>query len=367
MQTSTLRTCALAIGLGVGSCTVLVDNTIAGKPSRADDSAGQHDGGQNDAATAAPADAATVAASPLDAAQPSGSDAASAMTSDAGASPSGGEAGQADTGTSTAPFSAGLKVSLGENFGCGLRTNGQVECWGANLEEQTRLPTDRSYRDIACGDYHSCGIDAAGALICVGRNRDGQRVSLPGPYAQVTAGDAHTCALDAAGKASCWGSNSGGQSTPPSDAFLSLSAGSGFTCGIRALDASVVCWGVTGGGLTSAVADKKFLSIDAAPTYVCGITDAQLVKCWSEAAYVAPNLGAVRQISAGKISGCALLMDETVRCWYGNNVDTLFADKAPFAQVVAGGTGRCALPKSGSILCEPVDSSALAPAPSDFP
>lgn len=350
MRPYQVRVCRLAFGASLlGGCTLVVDAKLDDKPAHASavDAGGVGNPGGD-------------AANSLGDASSGGTDAGSVPT-DSGAP--GNDAGPAG-GTLTG---GALKVSLGQNHGCGLRATGKLACWGSNLENQTQLPTDRLYRDIACGAYHSCAIDQVGALVCVGRNGDGQRVNQPGPYAQVTAGDGHTCVLDAQGKATCWGDNAQGQTAAPTDNFQSLSAGGAFTCGLRN-DGSVACWGQTGDMLTAQVSDRRFQSMEAAPGYVCGVTDAQAAYCWSDAAYRVPALGLVRQVAAGAYSGCALLMDQTVRCWYGGGlVESFSKNTGPFATVAVGGTGRCAVPASGAIVCEPSDSSSLVPAPADFP
>lgn len=347
------------------SCTLWVESKIEdGKDERSD-------GGADGAA----AEGGTL---PDDASSPDGGSPAPATGAD-GSVVTSAEAGAEDAGavsvdrdgatTGDAAVSgstATLKVSLGESFGCGLRADGTISCWGANSEEQRTLALDRTYRDLACGAYHCCALDSAGALTCVGRNRDGQRASAPGPFVQVTAGDAHTCALDGQGNASCWGANTNGQASPPAERFRQLSAGGAFTCGVR-MDGRVLCWGLTGPTLTDSVADRRFLSIDAAPSYLCGITEERLVTCWNEASYRVSNLGAARQVSAGANSGCALLMDETARCWYMGPAVAVFPDKAPHAFVESGGTGRCVVPKSGAIACEPSDGNLIGQSPADFP
>jgi hypothetical protein len=352
------RMLPLGLSLCLAGCTLVVDDKIEKKPKTALVHEGDDAGGSEMDDDAGTDGGAGIDASDLhDAAADAQIDSASGGGDATSPGP--------DTGGGSGPGT--IKLSLGDNHACGIDANGNLRCWGASAENQTKLPTDRTYKDVACGDYHSCGIDANGALVCAGRNRDGQRASDNGPFVQVTAGDAHTCVLDAAGKAKCWGLDDQGQATPPSDAFSSLGAGGGFTCGIRKADATVVCWGNTSQTLTTQVKDKKFLSIDAAPDYVCGVTEAHEGMCWTNSTYKPPALGEVTQIAAGKYSGCALLADSTVRCWYGGSTDLIGMDHAPFEFVAVGGTGRCAIPKSGSVYCEPEDGSAFAPGPGDFP
>jgi hypothetical protein len=340
------------------ACTLLVESAIDKKPAH-EESENDPDAGR-DARAGGGGDDGAVSA---DGGNGSDGDGSMSSNEDAGGSEDGG-APPPDGGTGT----IGSKISLGYNHACGLNAAGKINCWGANAENQRTLPTDRNYLDVACGDYHSCGIDTAGTLFCVGRNRDGQRVEQqPGPFTQVTAGDSHTCTLDAAGTARCWGATDRGQSTPPSDAFSALSAGSGFTCGIRKSNGSLACWGNAADTLMTQAAGKKLVSIDAGPDYVCGVTDTGDGLCWGQSDYILAGLAQVKQIAAGAYSGCALLADDSMRCWYRGFSELIGGDHAPFAFVAVGGTGRCAIRQSGGVFCEPDDTSGLAPGPDDFP
>ena len=82
-----------------------------------------------------------------------------------------------------------------------------------------------SFIAVRAGDYHTCGVTAAGAAYCWGNNGDGElgdgtttSRSTPGlvaadvNFAAVSAaGQDHTCGLTAAGAAYCWGDNAFGQ------------------------------------------------------------------------------------------------------------------------------------------------------------
>ena len=133
-------------------------------------------------------------------------------------------------------------LAAGENHTCALSSSGATWCWGLGAYGQLgnnqflgSLTPDAvvlpagvpGLARIAADGNHTCGLSAAGAAFCWGRNVYGQLgnnstvnspapvvVSMPGGvtgFARIAAGDDHTCALTSAGAAWCWGLNNFGQ------------------------------------------------------------------------------------------------------------------------------------------------------------
>jgi hypothetical protein len=175
------------------------------------------------------------------------------------------------------------ELVAGWDHTCGLSAGGGVFCWGKNSEGQlgdgTRL--DRltparvpgSYRSVAAGANHTCGITGGGVL-CWGDNASGQLgdgstedraqpvavEGLPGTPTALAAGAVHTCAMFGDRSAYCWGQNLHGQlgdgttqnrSTPVQVSggleFVSIFAAGGATCGFSR-DGGEYCWGLNQGG-----------------------------------------------------------------------------------------------------------------------
>lgn len=348
-------------------CTVLVERELEGKeadtrevggPDGGGDAAPAHSGGSAD--TGVPSgDAAS--SDQLPDADPGPADAA---TESIGASaPDGGP----DSDAGPAPVATGVKLCVGGNHGCGLRANGELACWGSDNQGQRSLPTDRTYREVACGDAHTCTIDTHGALSCAGRNADGQRASAPGPFTQVTAGDAHTCVLDHAGRPTCFGRDADGQASPPDVALRAVAAGADFTCGIGRDDRTLRCWGRNADAYMAAAAGEKLLSLSAGHSYICAVTERSAPRCWGEQHFQAPALGAASQVAAGEHSACALLTDGSVRCWPELIDEAIPHERGPFALIAVGGSGRCFMPPGGPVLCESSVGSAIATGLSGFP
>ena len=185
-----------------------------------------------------------------------------------------GNLGRGDTVSSSSPVAVagGLtfsNVTTGNSFACGRTVSADVYCWGSNtlgemaqgylgVESLRPIPvqTGVTFRRVAVGFSHSCGLATDSSAWCWGRNREGQlgvgdSVSSIAPrsvagglhFASLTLGYATSCGLTASGVAYCWG---GGRPTVPTVAqpgtvFLSLASSPGDrVCGVRA-DSMVVC------------------------------------------------------------------------------------------------------------------------------
>ena len=92
-------------------------------------------------------------------------------------------------------FSVVSAGGLGQDYACGVRTDGAVECWGS--------------------DWH------------------GKASPPPGTFASVGTGWDHTCGIRTNGAVACWGDSDDGKTQPPPGRFTSLGVGDNFTCGVR--------------------------------------------------------------------------------------------------------------------------------------
>ncbi len=135
-------------------------------------------------------------------------------------------------------------ISAGNDFSCGIQSNGRAYCWGnngnGNLGNNTINPSNApvlvsdpsagsvEYSSIATGGFHTCAIAKSGDAYCWGFNVDGELgnganfnvlipnlVSQPSAgavlYSGIDVGTKHSCAFNTAGNAYCWGLGSNGQ------------------------------------------------------------------------------------------------------------------------------------------------------------
>jgi len=230
---------------------------------------------------------------------------------------------------------ASIAAGIGASSSCGVATDGNVWCWGANdvgdLGNGTTV--DRSLPEkvsgnltmtsLSGGDSHACGVTTSGVVQCWGGNVNGQlgdntvtSRSIPAAiissltFIAVAAGDQHSCALTSGGDVYCWGSNSNGQlgngsqasnSTTPIKvvagvSFASIGAGGYHTCGIT-VGGDAYCWGLNASGQLgdSSLANRsipvavtggfKFTSVSAGESHTCGVASDGKAYCWGDDKY----------------------------------------------------------------------------------
>jgi len=274
-----------------------------------------------------------------------------------------------------------VAAGFGANSACGIATDGQAWCWGANdvggLGNGTyvdrplagKISGSQTMTSLSSGFAHSCGI-AGGVVFCWGSNQFGQlgdnttvaSRSTPAPinsslsFTAVSAGTAHTCAIATGGDAYCWGLRAGyrlgdggvaNSSASPVKvggglSFVAISAGVDHTCGITT-SGDAYCWGLNSYGrlgdnsvnpaaLPRAVqGGLKFTSIAVGETHTCGIS-AGAAYCWGDGRFGQNGSTTERrlptavsggitfvQISAGGFNTCGIASDARAYCWGDNH------------------------------------------------
>lgn len=241
-----------------------------------------------------------------------------------------GQLGQGHTshiGTQFHPMLEALPVSLGLEAGdkvaavaasgfrtCALSQRGVLKCWGQN----NNLPADATAGFLGLGDsdHRGDGADMGSQLPAVDVGA-GRRV------AQVAMGRWHTCALLDDASLKCWGRNHRGQ------------LGLGHTADHGATPQGM------GDGLPAVdLGERHAVRVTAGELHTCAILDDQSVRCWGsneggrlglgtttvahgdQPGQMGAALPAVRlgtgvpvAITAGKDHACVRLADASTRCW----------------------------------------------------
>ncbi len=182
-------------------------------------------------------------------------------------------------------------LAVGGQFGCALRDDGAVHCWGLNDSNQTITPGTPLVQ-IAAGWTHACGLDGQGLLACWGDNAYSQQPPVASlvPYDDVDAGAYHTCAVRSSdGAVECWGAGATvadcvsdhdcGQAAPPLGAFEQVSCGTHHSCALDAAGA-VTCWGDDSWGQVSGAPNEALAAIASGDRHSCGVTQGGAMVCW---------------------------------------------------------------------------------------
>ncbi|MEM9203579.1 MAG: S-layer homology domain-containing protein [Actinomycetota bacterium] len=267
-------------------------------------------------------------------------------------------------------------ITAGEGHTCALLSSGTVRCWGLNNKGQ-----------LGYGDMENRG-DELGEMAALGPvDFGGTRTAQ-----LLTTGDEYTCVLTATSTVKCWGDNDFGQlglgtfrdigdevgemgvnldrvDLGTGRTAVSLVAGRDHTCAILD-DDTLKCWGrnssgqlglgddINRGGTPDEMGDflaavslgagRTAKAISLGDTHTCAILDDDSVKCWGEGelgqlgqgtkpdigdgggemgdALMPISLGTGRTaaaISTGDSHSCAILDDGSVKCWGGNDVGQL--------------------------------------------
>jgi alpha-tubulin suppressor-like RCC1 family protein len=187
------------------------------------------------------------------------------------------------TATAVKNLSQVKKIVAGADFGCALRQNATVACWGSNEFGQlaqgdganafSLVPLDIALTDIvdlSAAQATVCAVRSNGEVYCWGRKQEfPQSVAartlpeLVGTLTnaqQVHVGYEHSCAIRRDGLMSCWGSNVRGQlgageefnalsnsaSAPQAvvnvKPVIGAALGESLSCALHS-DDSVSCWG----------------------------------------------------------------------------------------------------------------------------
>ena len=282
-------------------------------------------------------------------------------------------------------------IATGDHHTVAVTTGRGVRSWGRNqygqlgdaTTEQRNAPVEvtgltRGITDVAAGLHHTCGLTAAGGVVCWGRNWYGQLgdgtteqreqpvdvVGLRSGIAAIAAGEAHTCGLSGGG-VQCWGANWSGQlgdgttkqrnrpvvAEGLSSGVAGITAGRDYTAVVMT-EGGLKAWGYNGyaqlgdGTHTwrSVPVDvvghrKRVAAITAGHGHACAVTTGGGARCWGSNRYgqLGDGTDALRStpvnvaglgsglvaVGGGRNHTCARTSDSGVKCWGSNDYGQL--------------------------------------------
>lgn len=327
-----------------------------------------------------------------------------------------------NTPTDVPALASATNVAMGDTYACAL-FSGSAKCWGSNSRGQLGVgaadlrlypvmvqgvtATNAPGAKIATGLGHSCSISGT-SVVCWGNNNFGQlgnnttsssltpvTAQISGTPTAVVAGDYFTCALIDDGNVKCWGLGLAGQlgvgsgASSPVPLTIGISASkitaSGDTACALLTTQKIVCWGKNVDGnvgdstntnklvptTPTGTGSTNFIDIANGPRSTCAVLADNTMKCWgaNEAGQLgdltttnrsipttASLISSVNAVAVGLTSTCAVLVDQTVKCWGNNALGQLgngnTTNSPTAAQSLAGSlTGVTAIVGSRASFC----------------
>ncbi|HYQ03393.1 MAG TPA: hypothetical protein VER96_32180 [Polyangiaceae bacterium] len=302
-------------------------------------------------------------------------------------------------------------VTTGITYTCGLKSTGQLYCWGAYPGSADRAApwtpdligaaNDQGWTFIDAGYSSTCAIKAGDAY-CWGRNADGQvgtgdkidiftptRVGAAGLWQRISVGEAHTCGIRD-GNLYCWGRDDAGQigngalaapSAPElvaSGGWTQVAAGNKHSCAIKS--GALYCWGdnsagQVGNGTSNASfnapqrvgSSADWIAVFAGYQQSCGIQQGGTLSCWGRGQSSPTVVSGANAWRTGAVDGfnvCAVQSDDKLYCWglnqygqlgTGDPVDSTTPVAAvsgsTFASVSVDYSYACGVTSLGTIRC----------------
>jgi cysteine-rich repeat protein len=236
------------------------------------------------------------------------------------------------------------QVDLSGAWGCGLREDGEVHCWGNNVPE----PLPGPYLRVVSTGQGICGLRPQGTISCWG----------PWPLPTVSPTSRPTRAIAMAGEVLCTLGQDGaircGDPLPQVlvGPFVELSVFN-HVCGLRQ-DGTVGCAGPDEHGQSDAPSGR-FKQVIAGQTHSCAIDVSGAVRCWgaNDLGQATPPSGSFTRLAVTTNRTCGLYTDGTAVCW---GSDTLLdggpaAPPGPFVELDGGSRALCGVRASGAVVC----------------
>ncbi len=233
-----------------------------------------------------------------------------------------------------------LSVSQVGQFACGIRAEGEVECWGPYNVSALIVSIER-FTSLAAGWDHICGIKQGGEAECWGGMAS--QFSCDEKEGRVEFSEEFPC------RAYSW--KTWGELSPPEGVFIELVAGHKFSCGLRP-GGEAECWGIDNFSVSSPPAGR-FTRLDAGPYHVCGLRPDGEAECWGADIHgvAFPVKEVFESLSTGAFHTCGLRRDKTAFCWGENRKVTSSTPEGQFEELTSSIYRTCGVRLGGEVEC----------------
>jgi hypothetical protein len=169
------------------------------------------------------------------------------------------------------------RLATGSEFGCAIRGDGTIVCWGAPTlsPEAVMPPTNGRFVGITAEGWEACAVDEDGSVACW--SGDSAKLVPTSKMVQVDV-NAGGCGIDSCGLTTCWPMRNS-LVPPPSDRrFSHVAAAALASCGVQK-NGEVFCWGSNMFGLLDHPTGA-FKTINMAGRSACAIGMDDRLTCW---------------------------------------------------------------------------------------
>lgn len=209
------------------------------------------------------------------------------------------------------------QIAAGAGYGCGIRENREILCWGASQAGQTAAPFGQ-YRLLSSSGLHSCALTTDSALVCWGRADNGATAAPAGRFTALCTHSNGGCAVaEGTGALACWGE---APPTPAGDGYEAVACNTRSVCATRP-DGTLEC-----AGALALAPEGTFREVVLGFSHACGIKRDGHTVCWGPAengnsigaATVYAGGPGLAHLALGDRISCGLRQDGTAFCW-GNH------------------------------------------------
>jgi hypothetical protein len=233
-------------------------------------------------------------------------------------------------------------LSLGENHGCALHTDGSLYCWGDNRYRQSEPPTEGRFVQVVSRRNTSCALEDTGRAVCWGEESNNE---IPGLYRQIAVG----CGIRVDGSAYCWNfSRNTDRVIEGSYTYIGLHE---VLCLVndqnkgRCIDYL--------GYIIENVPDIDFISIQIGRFLSCGETTDHQLLCWSEE--YALRRAPIRLYKIKNEFNYVAIYQDNSFSWENSYRSDLSSynllDRSQFIDIDTNETQHCAIDGQGLLQC----------------